>query len=91
MYILKKISLDNDVILVLRKLGQKLITLQDFINLHNVCVQTTQQLHDQLGEAATVCANQLNDVLSGWGFLIGSRQRWLQPAARKVLHRVQSP
>ena len=30
-----KFSLDNDVILVHQKLGQKLIALEDFINLHN--------------------------------------------------------
>ena len=33
---LTRISLDNDVILVHRKFGQKLIILKDFINLHNV-------------------------------------------------------
>ena len=31
-----KFSLDNDAILVHRKLGQKLISLEDFINLHNM-------------------------------------------------------
>ena len=30
------------------------------------------------------CANQLNSLLSGWGILIGSHQRLLQPVARKV-------
>ena len=34
MHFLNKFSLDNDVILVHQKLGQKLITLEDFINLH---------------------------------------------------------
>jgi len=33
--ILINFSLENDVILVHRKLGRKLITLQDFINLYN--------------------------------------------------------
>ena len=34
-HFLNKFSLDNDVILVHRKLGHKLIILEDFINLHN--------------------------------------------------------
>ena len=33
--ILLNFSLENDVILVYRKFGRKLITLEDFINLHN--------------------------------------------------------
>ena len=36
MHILNKFSLDNDLILVHRKLCHKLITLEDFINLHNM-------------------------------------------------------
>ena len=36
MHFLNKFSLDNDVILVHRKLSQKLITLEDFFNLHNL-------------------------------------------------------
>ena len=34
MHILNKFSLDNDLILVHQKLCHKLITLEDFINLH---------------------------------------------------------
>ena len=34
MHFLSKFRFDNDVILVPRKLGQKLIALEDFINLH---------------------------------------------------------
>ena len=40
MHYLYKCSLDNDVILVHRKLGQKLITLEDFNNLHNILLRT---------------------------------------------------
>ena len=40
MLFINKFSLDNDVILVHRKLGQELITLEDFINLHNAATQT---------------------------------------------------
>ena len=36
MHFLNKFSHDNDLILVHRKLGQKLITMEDFINLHNM-------------------------------------------------------
>ena len=36
MHFLNKFSLDNDLFLVHRKLGQKLITLEDFINIHNM-------------------------------------------------------
>ena len=36
MHFLNKFSLDNDLILVHRKLCHKLITLEDFINLHNM-------------------------------------------------------
>ena len=35
-HFLNKFSLENDVILVNRKLGRKLITPEDFINLHNM-------------------------------------------------------
>ena len=35
-HFLNKFSLDNDAILVHRKLGQKLITLEDFDNLYNI-------------------------------------------------------
>ena len=41
MHFLDKFSLDNDVILVHRKLGQKLITLENCIKLHNA-TRTTQ-------------------------------------------------
>ena len=41
MNFLNKSSLDNDMILVHRKLGQKLISLEDFINLHNATTQTS--------------------------------------------------
>ena len=41
MHFLNKFSPDNDVILVHRKLGQKLITLEDFINFHNTTTQTS--------------------------------------------------
>ena len=44
----------------------------------------TTQLYVQLF-AVTVGANQLNAMLSGWRFLIGSRQRLLQPFVRKVV------
>ena len=40
MHFLNKFSLENDVILVHRKLGRKLITLEDFINLHNINMLT---------------------------------------------------
>ena len=36
MHFLNKFSHDNDLILVHRKLGQKLITMEDFIILHNM-------------------------------------------------------
>ena len=41
MNFLDKFSLDNHVILVHRKLVQKLITLEDFINLYNAITQTS--------------------------------------------------
>ena len=39
MHFLNKFSLYNDVTLVHRKLGQKLITREDFNNLHNATTQ----------------------------------------------------
>ena len=40
MHFLNKFSLDNDVILVHQKLGQKIITLEDFINLDPLFQET---------------------------------------------------
>ena len=39
MHFLNKFNLDTNVISVHRKLGQKLITLKDFINFHNATTQ----------------------------------------------------
>ena len=41
MHFLHKFSLDNDVILVHRKLRQKLINLEDFNNLREATTQTS--------------------------------------------------
>ena len=47
MHFHNKCSLDNDVILTHEKIGQKLISLEDFNNFHNVTTQTSLILRDR--------------------------------------------
>ena len=52
------------------------------INLNMINLLTKRNF-TRATDAATVGANQLDAVLSGWGYLIGSRQR-LQAKLRRV-------
>ena len=59
MHFLNKFSLANDVILVHRKLGQKLITMEDFINFHKNNVSNKKNV---AGKQCSSASNASPDV-----------------------------